>query len=278
MGKSGEECCLFYFRCIRWKYPFTQMWIWFLFPFLLLLVWSSLSCSLHTAATCCLCGSDGGFSSCGCQFVKQEQVLRGQGASLKDSHYSHLPEMHRCTCFFRYAHHCSSNFFVLSADMFYPQSPGAVSDFEWQQVSAQRIWKENRLETLQSSNGQDAEILRSWTHLGGVILHVFPETNVHKTLHHLSPQSSGDWQKRIQLLSSCVCMRSPDKWQQKPSQVSCCPNVKVTLTDTTHPVLFRILQYASAYLCWGFFYLYYIESLHLFAWSLHTHPLNDGLF
>lgn len=26
------------------------------------------------------------------------------------------------------------------------------------------------------------------------------------------------------------------------------------------------------------FYFYYIESLHVFAWSLHTHPLNDGLF
>lgn len=86
-------------------------------------------------------------------------------------------------------------------------------------------------------------------HLGDVILHVFPETNVHKTPHHLSPQSSGDREKRIWLLSSCVCLRSPDKWQQRQSQVSCCPNVKVTLTDTTHPVLFTIVQYSSAYLC-----------------------------
>lgn len=119
--------------------------------------------------------------------------------------------------------------------------------------------RKSRLETFQSSTRQDAEILRSWTNLGDVILHVFPETNVHKTLHHLSPQSSGDWQKQIQLLSSCVCLRSPDKWQQRQSQVSCCPNVKVTLTDTTHPVLFRILQYSSAYFCcFVLFVLYWI--------------------
>lgn len=200
----------------------------------------------------------GGFSSCGCQFVKQEQVLRGQGASLKDSLYSHLPGKHWCTCFFQYAHHCSSDFFVLSADMFYPQSPGAVSDFKWQQFSAQRIRKENLGSKLCSH--PTVKMQKYWglgLVLGDVILHGFPETNVHKTLHHLSPQSSGDWQKRIQLLSSCVCLRSPDKWQQRQSQVSCCPNVKVTLTDTTHTVLFRITQYSSAYFCCFVLFLQY---------------------
>lgn len=219
----------------------------------------------------------GGFSSCGCQFVKQEQVLRGQGASLKDSHYSHLPEMHWCACFFQYAHHCSSDFFVLSADMFYPQSLGAVSDFEWQQFSAQRIRKENPCSKL--SSHPTVKMQKCWglgLILGDVILHGFPETNVHKTLHHLSPQSS-DWQRRLQLLSSCVCLRSPDKWQQRQSQVSCCPNVKVTLTDTTHPVLF-VFRNIHQPISVVSFHFFYIELLHLFTWSLHIHPLNDGIF
>lgn len=189
-------------------------------------------------------GSEG-FSSCGCQFVKQEQVLRGQGASLKDSHYSHLPEnalMHLLfpicpSSFLRFL--CSVHWYVL------PTIPRCCF---WLWVAAvfssEDPERKSRLETLQSSKMQ-----KYWglgLVLGDVILHVFPETNVHKTLHHLSPQSSGDWQKLIQLLSSCVCLRSPDKWQQRQSQVSCCPNVKVTLTDTTHPVLFRILQYSLA--------------------------------
>lgn len=214
MGNGGEERCLFYFGCMRWKCPFTQICAWFLFPFLLFLFCSSLCDSIHTAATCCLRGPDLAEVF---QYMKKEEVPRGQGASLKDFHP--LFSLFRCLnnnkhCCYRFLNmplivpHISLPGFVLSNDIgVYPQSPGAVE-------------RNSSLETLQSVTrwdaGTDAEMLRSWTGLGdGIHSSAFCT----KLCTYLSPQSSSGWKNQIQL-SGCVCLRSPDKWrwrQREPS-------------------------------------------------------------
>lgn len=217
----------------------------------------------------------GGFSSSGCQFVKQEQVLRGQGASLKDSHYSHLPEIHWCTCFFQYAHHCSSDFFVLSTDMFYPQSPGAVSDFEWQQFSAQRTRRENpRSKLCSHPRCRNTEVLDSF---GGMLFFMF-------------------FLKRMYTKLCTICLHSPVVTDKSKS--NCCQVVfvwghlinggreraKLAVVQMsrslwqTQPTLY-FSDFCNVHRpIFVLFHSSYIELLHLFAWSLPTHPLNDGVF
>lgn len=100
------------------------------FFFLLLIVWLPPYCCNMLP----LWSRSRGGVPCGCQFMKQE-VPRGQGASFKDFHL--LFSLYRCLNNNKHSCCCVVNMlvilpymslpgFVLSTDVVYPQSPGAV--------------------------------------------------------------------------------------------------------------------------------------------------------
>lgn len=152
------------------------------FFFLLLIVWLPPYCCNMLP----LWSRSRGGVPCGCQFMKQEEVLRGQGASFKDFHL--LFSLYRCLNNNKHWCCCVVNMLVffltfLFQDLFCP----LILFTHNPQVP----WRG----TLRSITCWDAEML----HFAPMFAHI--------CLH--SPATT-ERKKQIQLLSGCVCLRSPD--------------------------------------------------------------------